>query len=139
MPLKSMRSLGDLLERSDWLVLAAPHTPATRGMMGAAQLARMKPDAVLVNLGRGALVDETALVAALRAGRLAGAALDVTRKEPLSPDSPLWTMPNVLLTPHVSGFGPQYWERAVEQFAENVERFLADRPLVNVVDKRAGY
>jgi phosphoglycerate dehydrogenase-like enzyme len=134
-----LERLGDLLERSDWLVLAAPHTPATRGMIGAAQLARMKPDAVLVNLGRGALLDESALVAALRAGRLAGAALDVTRKEPLPPDSPLWTMPNVLLTPHVSGFGPHYWERAVEQFAENVERFLADRPLVNVVDKRAGY
>ncbi len=131
--------LSELLERADWVALAAPHTDATRGLIGAAELARMRPGAVLVNLGRGALVDEPALVAALRAGRIAGAALDVVRGEPLATDSPLWDLPNVILTPHVSGLGPLYWERAVEQFAGNLERFLAGRPLLNVVDKRAGY
>lgn len=131
--------LPELLEQSDWVVLAAPHTAATRGLIGAAELARMKPGAVLVNLGRGALVDEPALVAALRAGRIGGAALDVVRREPLAADSPLWDLPNAVLTPHVSGLGPRYWERAVEQFAVNLERFLAGRPLLNLVDKRAGY
>ena len=131
--------LPELLERVDWVVLAAPHTGATRGLIGAAELARMRPGAVLVNLGRGALVDEPALVAALRAGRIGGAALDVVRGEPLSPDSPLWDLPNVILTPHIGGLGPGYWERAVEQFAANLERFLSGRPLLNVVDRQAGY
>jgi phosphoglycerate dehydrogenase-like enzyme len=134
-----LERLPGLLGCSDWVVLAAPHTGATRGLMDAGRLALMRPDAVLVNLGRGALVDEEALVAALRAGRLGGAALDVARHEPLAPESPLWTLPNVLLTPHVSGLGPRYWERAVEQFAANLERWLDGRPLFNVVDKRAGY
>jgi phosphoglycerate dehydrogenase-like enzyme len=134
-----LERLPAMLERADWVVLAAPHTQATRGLIGAAELARMRPGAVLVNLGRGALVDETALVAALRGGRLGGAALDVTREEPLPAASPLWDMPNVILTPHTSGLGPRYWERAVEQFAANLELFLAGRPLFNVVDKRAGY
>jgi phosphoglycerate dehydrogenase-like enzyme len=131
--------LPELLERADWVVLAAPHTTATRGLIDAAALARMKPGAVLVNLSRGALVDQAALIAALREGRIAGAALDVVQKEPLAADSELWEMPNVILTPHVSGLGPDYWERAVDQFADNLERFLAGRPLANVVDKRAGY
>lgn len=134
-----LERLSELLERADWVVLAAPHTGATRGMIGEAELARMKPSAVLVNLGRGALVDEPALVAALAAGRIAGAALDVMREEPLPPESPLWGMRNVILTPHTSGLGPRYWERAVEQFEQNLERFLAGRPLFNVVDKRTGY
>jgi phosphoglycerate dehydrogenase-like enzyme len=131
--------LGELLERADWVVLAAPHTAATRGLIGAAELARMKPGAVLVNLGRGALVDEPALVAALREGRIAGAALDVVRGEPLEAASPLWDLPNVVITPHVAGLGPGHWEGAVEQFAGNLRRYLAGEPLVNVVDKRAGY
>jgi len=134
-----LERLPELLGRADWVVLAAPHTQATRGLIGRAELARMKPGAVLVNLGRGALVDEPALVAALQAGRIAGAALDVVSREPLAADSPLWDLPNVILTPHVSGLGPDYWERAVEQFSGNLERHLAGRPLLNVVDKRAGY
>ena len=134
-----LERLPELLERADWVVLAAPHTAATRGLIGPAELARMQPGAVLVNLGRGALVDEPALVAALRAGRIAGAALDVVHEEPLPADSPLWSLPNVILTPHVSGLGPAYWERAVGQFEVNLERHLAGHPLLNVVDKRAGY
>jgi len=134
-----LERLPDLLACADWVVLAAPHTPATRGLIGAGELARMKPTAVLVNLGRGALVDEPALAEALRAERIAGAALDVVDREPLDADSPLWSQPNVILTPHVAGLGPRYWERAVAQFEDNLERFLAGRPLVNVVDQIAGY
>ncbi len=131
--------LDDLLARADWLVLVAPRTAASTGMITAARLARLKPGAVLVNLGRGALVDEPALIAALRDGRLAGAALDVVSEEPLPADSPLWGMPNVVLTPHVGGLAPGHWEGALEQFADNLECYLGGEPLRNVVDKRAGY
>lgn len=134
-----MERLDDLLAESEWVVLAAPLTDETRGLIGVRRLERMRRDAVLVNLGRGALVDEGALVDALRARRIAGAALDVFEREPLPPDSPLWGMRDVILTPHVSGLGPRYWERAADLFAENLKRWLADRPLLNVVDKRAGY
>ena len=131
--------LGELLEQSDWVVLAAPHTPATQRLLGPAEFARMKPGARLVNIARGALVDEAALVAALRGGRLAGAALDVVEEEPLPAESPLWTMPEVILTPHTAGVGPGLWDRVREQFAGNLRRFLAGQPLENVVDKRSGY
>lgn len=131
--------LDDALARADWVVLAAPQTVASKGMIDAAKLARMKPGAKLVNVGRGTLVDEAALVEALRAGRLAGAALDVMEAEPLAPESPLWTMPQVIVTPHVSGLGPRYWERAVDVFADHLRAYLAGEPLPNVVDKRAGY
>jgi phosphoglycerate dehydrogenase-like enzyme len=131
--------LDTLLERSDWVVLAAPHTRESASMIGAAQLARMRPGARLVNVGRGALVDETALIAALQEKRLAGAALDVMAAEPLAADSPLWDMPEVIVTPHVSGIAPRYWERAMDVFAANLERWLAGEPLRGVVDKRAGY
>ncbi len=131
--------LPELIERSDWLVLAAPLTAETRGLIGRDALARMPRHAVLVNLGRGALVDEAALVEALASGRIAGAALDVFEEEPLPATSPLWRMPQVLVTPHVSGFGPRFWERTCELFARNLRRWLAGEPLENVVDKRAGY
>jgi phosphoglycerate dehydrogenase-like enzyme len=131
--------LGELLAEADWVVLAAPHTPETVGLIGAAELARMKPGARLVNLGRGALVDEPALVAALQSGKLAGAALDVFAEEPLPAASSLWDLPEVIVTPHTSGLAPRYWERAMAQFTENLERWLAGAPLRNVVDKRAGY
>jgi phosphoglycerate dehydrogenase-like enzyme len=131
--------LPELLERSDWVVLAAPHTRESARMVGAAELARMKPGARLVNVGRGALVDQDALVAALAAGRIAGAGLDVMASEPVPADSPLWDMPNVILTPHVSGLGPRYWERATDVFAANLRRWLAGEPLHGVVNKHAGY
>jgi phosphoglycerate dehydrogenase-like enzyme len=131
--------LHDLLAASDWVVLVAPHTPETTRLLGTAELAHMRPHSRLLNLGRGALVDQAALVEALRSGRIAGAGLDVFEEEPLPASSPLWDMPEVILTPHTSGMGPDYWERAMEQFRENLTRFVAGEPLTNVVDKRAGY
>jgi phosphoglycerate dehydrogenase-like enzyme len=131
--------LPDLLAASDWVVIAAPHTAATTRLVGARELAAMKPGARLVNLGRGEIVDEAPLVEALRSGRLAGAALDVFEREPLPAESPLWAMPEVIVTPHTSGLGPRYWERVMEQFVANLRRFVAGEPLENLVDKRAGY
>jgi phosphoglycerate dehydrogenase-like enzyme len=131
--------LPEMLERCDWLVLAAPLTAETHGLIGRAELARLRPHARVVNLGRGPLIDEPALIEALAEGRIAGAALDVFHKEPLDAASPLWSMPQVLVTPHVSGFGPRFWERTCELFAANLRRWLAGKPLENVVDKRAGY
>ncbi len=131
--------LGDLLAQSDVVVLAPPLTPRTEGMVGRAQLGRMKRNALLVNVGRGALVDEAALIDALRHGRLAGAALDVTLDEPLPATSPLWDMPNIILTPHISGLRPRYWEEALVTYRSNLRAFLEGRPLQNVVDVREGY
>ena len=131
--------LGELIARADWLVLAAPLTSATAQLIGAAELARMKPGAVLINLGRGGLIDEPALIAALESGRLAGAALDVFEDEPLPAESPLWKLQQVIVTPHISGLDPSLWERGMQLFARNLRAYLDGRPLENVVDKRAGY
>jgi phosphoglycerate dehydrogenase-like enzyme len=132
-------ALGQLLEKSDYVVLATPSTAQTRHLIDAAALARMKEGAVLVNLARGDLVDESALVDALRAGRLRGAALDVFTAEPLPAESPLWRLPNVLITPHVSATTTSFWRRQTDLIVENVRRYLAGERLRNVVDKRAGY
>lgn len=123
----------------DYVVLTAPLTEETRGMIDATVLGRMKPGTVLVNIGRGELVDEAALLKALKSGQLGGAALDVFHQEPLLEDSPLWTAPNVILSPHVSGFTPEYDNRAVEIFAHNLAHYVAGEPLVNVVDRSLGY
>ncbi len=131
--------LHDLLAEADWIVLTVPLTPETRGMIGERELAAMKPGAFLVNLGRGPLVDEEALTRALESGRLAGAALDVFEHEPLPPESPLWSMSQVILTPHSSGLGPRYWERSLDLFRDNLTRWRQGTPLRNVIDKRAGY
>jgi phosphoglycerate dehydrogenase-like enzyme len=131
--------LDEMLGLSDWVVLAAPHTPETDRLLDAERIARMKPGARLVNVARGALVDEAALVEALRSGHLAGAALDVMEEEPLSAGSPLWSMPEVIVTPHISGVGPRFWERIGAQFARNLRRFRDGLPLENLVDKRGGY
>jgi phosphoglycerate dehydrogenase-like enzyme len=128
-----------LLRQSDFVVLAAPLTPRTRGLMDAVRLAQMKPQAFLVNVSRGPLVDEAALTAALRGGQIGGAALDVFAKEPLPPDSPLWDLDNVLITPHSAAFTDKLWERHYSLIAENLRRFLAGAPLLNVVDKAKGY
>jgi len=131
--------LDELLRESDYLLISCPLTPETRGMIGARELALMKPEAVLVNLARGGIVHEHALVAALREGRIRGAALDVTEQEPLPPDSPLWGMENVLITPHVAGTSPRTSRRQFELLRDNMRRFVAGEPLLNVVDRAAGY
>jgi phosphoglycerate dehydrogenase-like enzyme len=131
--------LHDLLAKSDVVVLAPPLTPATRGLIGRAELAAMKPGAFLLNVGRGRLVDDEALIAALREGRIGGAALDVFPHEPLDPASPYWDLPNVIVTPHTSGAMEDYWTPLVGLFADNLRRFERGGPLLNVVDKTAGY
>ena len=128
-----------LLPSADFVVLALPHTPATEGIIGTAELALMRPDAWLVNLGRGALVDEPALVAALGKDEIGGAALDVFATEPLPADSPLWTHPNVIVSPHMSG-DARGWDRALtDLFLAQLTRFRAGQPLENVVDKTLGF
>jgi len=129
----------DLLRQSDVVVLSPPLTGGTRGLVGRAELAAMKRDAILVNIGRGKLVDDAALVEALGEGRIGGAALDVFTHEPLDPASPYWDLPNVLITPHTSGAMEDYWTPLVALFAENLRRFEAGEPMLNVVDKQAGY
>jgi phosphoglycerate dehydrogenase-like enzyme len=131
--------LHGLLPTADVVVVAAPHTRETRGVIGAREIALMSPNAILVNVSRGQLVDEPALVEALRGGRIAGAALDVFADEPLPDDSPFWTLPTVLITPHTSGFRPDHWDAATALFADNLRRFDTGLPLLNVVNKVAGY
>jgi phosphoglycerate dehydrogenase-like enzyme len=131
--------LRDRLPYADLVVIAAPETADTRHLMGAAELAAMRRSALLVNVSRGAIVDEAALVAALAADTIGGAALDVFEQEPLPSDHALWTLPNVLITPHTSGSRPDHWDAAVAMFADNLRRFEAGAPLLNVVDKKAGY
>jgi phosphoglycerate dehydrogenase-like enzyme len=128
-----------MLAESDVVVIAAPLTAATRGLFDETAFAAMKPTAYLVNCARGEICDETALVCALQARRIAGAALDVFPEEPLPRDHPLWRLPNVLLSPHISALSPHYGERAAALFAENLRRFLADEPLYNLVDREREY
>ena len=131
--------LHDLLRAADVVVICAPQTSDTRHLIGAPELSVMRSDALLVNVSRGQLVDEAALVEALRTNRIGGAALDVFEDEPLARDSPLWSLPNTLITPHTSGFRPDHWDAATDLFSENLRRFEAGQPLLNVVDKQAGY
>lgn len=121
----------------DFVVLCLPATPETRRFIGPAELDAMRPGAWLVNVGRGALVDEAALAEALRAGRIGGAVLDVFEREPLPPDSPLWSLPNAIVTPHVAG--PTLPEEAVAAFVANLRRYLRGEPLLDEVDLRRGY
>lgn len=132
-------ALHELLGASDVVVIALPLTASTRGLFDAPAFAAMRPGSFLVNIARGEICDEPALVAALRDGPLTGAALDVFAREPLPSDDPLWSLPNVILTPHISGLTPHYDERATELVAANLRRYLAGEPLYNVVDKRTGY
>ncbi len=131
--------LGRMLPRCDVVVLCAPLTAETRRLVDTAAIARMKPTAYFVNVGRGATVDEAALAEALAARRLAGAAIDVFAEEPPPPDHPFYDLDNVILSPHVSGFMPSYDDRCAELFAENLRRYLAGAPLLNLVDRVRGY
>jgi phosphoglycerate dehydrogenase-like enzyme len=135
----SSSQIDELLSQSDYVILAAPLTPATRSLMNAARFAKMKPDACLINVSRGALVDEAALAQALREKKIGGAALDVFAQEPLPPDSPLWDLENLLITPHTAALTEKLWERHYKLFSENLRRYIAHQPLLAVVDKQRGY
>jgi phosphoglycerate dehydrogenase-like enzyme len=131
--------IDDVFRQADYIVLAAPVTDSTKAIVNAERLALMKPDACLINVGRGQLVDEPALAAALREKKIGGAALDVFPKEPLVADSPLWDVPNLLITPHTAALTDKVWERQYALFSENLRRYLKGEALLAVVDKRKGY
>src|SRR5262245_15936550 len=131
--------LDDLLPRADFVILTVPHTPATEGFMNRGRFQRMKRSAFFINIGRGMTTRLDDLVAALRAGEIAGAGLDVFEHEPLPADHPLWTMPGVLITPHTAGFGPYLDDRRLDIVLDNCRRFAAGRPLRNTVDKAAWF
>jgi phosphoglycerate dehydrogenase-like enzyme len=135
----SSAQIDDVLPQADYVLLCTPVTPATSGMMNAARLSKMKPDAYLINVARGPLIDEAALLDALQHRRIAGAALDVFVEEPLPPDSPFWSLDNVLITPHTAAVTERLWERHYRLIVENMKRFLAGEPLINQVDKQRGY
>ena len=135
----SPEQLPELLGESDFVVLAAPLTEDTRGLIGEESIARLKPGAWVINVARGELVDERALGRALRDGRMGGAVLDTFREEPLPPTSPLYDLPNVILTPHTSWSSTRVLDRSIELFCDNLRRYAAGKPLVNVVDPDAGY
>ncbi len=137
--LGTSKVLDRFLERADVVAIALPLTKETTGLFNAERIAKMKKGAILLNIGRGKIVDTEALVAALKSGHLAGAGLDVTDPEPLPEDSPLWKMKNVIITPHVAGRAELTRTRRTAIFRRNVERFAKGRKLVNVVDKKAGY
>jgi phosphoglycerate dehydrogenase-like enzyme len=131
--------LRDLLAAADIAVVTAPQTSETVGMIGEGELRAMKQDGILINVSRGKLVDEAALARVLADGAIGGAGLDVFEHEPLDRSNPLWAQPNVIITPHTSGFRPDHWDAATTLFAENLRRFDAGQPLLNVVDKSSGY
>jgi phosphoglycerate dehydrogenase-like enzyme len=131
--------IDEVFRQADYIVLAAPVTDNTKAIANAERLALMKADACLINVGRGPLVDEPALVVALREKKIGGAALDVFQKEPLAADSPLWDIPNLLITPHTAALTDKLWERHYAQFSDNLRRHLNGEPLLAVVDKRKGY
>ena len=132
-------ALPELLAQSDFVILAAPLTSDTAGLFGEAAIARLKPGAWVINIARGELVDERALARALRDGRLGGAVLDTFVDEPLPPSSPLYDLPNVILTPHTSWSSTRVMDRSVDLFCDNLRRYAAGEPLLNVVDPTAGY
>ncbi|MGI9148792.1 MAG: NAD(P)-dependent oxidoreductase, partial [Chloroflexota bacterium] len=131
--------LGKLLGESDYLAVCVPHTSETVGLLGAAEITSIKRGAVLINIARGSVVDEAAMIEALRSGYLRGAVLDVVANEPLAADSPLWDLPNVVITPHSMSTGVDENARLTTLFCDNLRRYLAGQPLHNVIDKVRGY
>lgn len=128
-----------MLPRCEYVVIAVPLTHETQGLISAEELAAMKPSAYLVNIARGGLLDEGCLVKALRRGQIAGAGLDVVMEEPLPSTHPLWELPNVLLTPHISGASPIYNDRLSDLLFEDLRRYVAGETLLNLVDKEREY
>jgi phosphoglycerate dehydrogenase-like enzyme len=135
----SPEQIDEVLPQADYVLLCTPVTPATTAIMNAARLSKMKPDAYLINVARGPLIDETALLEALQHRRIGGAALDVFNEEPLPPDSPFWSLDNLLITPHTAAVTERLWERHYRLIVDNMKRFLAGQPLLNEVDKGRGY
>lgn len=131
--------LMEMIPQCDYLVVAAPLTPETKALIGPAAFAAMKPETVIINLGRGPVIDEAAMVEALSTGRIKGAALDVFDREPLPDGHPLYSLQNVLLSPHCADHTPDWLDRAMQFFVDQFERFRKGEPLVNIVDKRLGY
>jgi phosphoglycerate dehydrogenase-like enzyme len=135
----SASAIDSVLPRADYVLLCTPVTPETTGIINAARLRLMKPDSYLINVGRGPLVEEAALLQALKDRQIAGAALDVFDEEPLPSDSPFWTLDNLLITPHTAAVTERLWDRHYKLIVENMKRFLAGEPLLNQVDKSRGY
>jgi phosphoglycerate dehydrogenase-like enzyme len=135
----SPADVNKMLAGSDYVAIAAPLTPETRGMIGRAQIEVMKKSAVIINVGRGPVIDEPALIRALESGRIRGAALDVFDTEPLPAGHPFYRLQNVLLSPHCADHTPGWFESAFDCFLDNFDRFRKGEPLQNVVDKSAGY
>ncbi len=131
--------LDDALRGCDALVIAAPALPETERMIGAGQIALLNRGAIIVNVARGKIVDDGAMIRALESGHLGGAVLDVFDREPLEPSSPLWTLPNVVITPHSSGFRPDHWDDIIDLFSESLRRFQRGEPPLNLVDCSVGY
>lgn len=134
-----LAQIDELLPKADFVLLCTPVTPATTGIINQERLHKMKFGSYLINVARGPLIDDRALVEALQQQRIAGAALDVFTEEPLPEDSPYWSLDNVLITPHTAAVTEKLWERHYELIVENLNRLLADKPLLNEVDKRRGY
>jgi phosphoglycerate dehydrogenase-like enzyme len=132
-------ALEEMLPQCDYVVVSAPLTPETRGMIGDAAFEAMKPEAVVINVGRGPVIDEPAMVRALSKGRIKGAALDVFDNEPLPEGHPFYSLPNVLLSPHCADHTPDWMDRAMQFFIDQFERFRKGEPLMNIVDKARGY
>ena len=131
--------LAEVLPEADYVVIAVPETVATKQLIGAGEIAQMKAGARLINVSRGSLLDEAALIRALRAGTLGGAALDVAATEPLPAGSPLWKAPNLLITPHTSAVSDRLWPRQTELLLQLLERWFSDQELINQVDFAKGY
>lgn len=132
-------AIKSMIKECDFVVVCVPLAPSTRGLIGEAELSAMKPGAFLVDVSRGGVVNHTALIAALQEKKIGGAALDVFPEEPLPAASPLWKLPNLLISPHVSGISAHYTERALAMFADNLKRYLHDLPLLNQFDPQRGY
>jgi phosphoglycerate dehydrogenase-like enzyme len=128
-----------MFKECHFVVVTVPLTPQTQGLVNAKALNALKPGAYLVDISRGGVVDQAALLESLKSGKLAGAALDVFPEEPLPASNPLWQMPNVIVTPHISGSSPHYEERALDLFSENLHRYLGGLPLYNIFDRERGY
>ena len=135
----SLEGMEMVLKDSDYLVLAVPLTQETKGLITAKQLALMKPSAIIINISRGEIVDESALIAALQEGTIAGAGLDVFETEPLPADSPLWQMENCIITPHCAAMSPQYMTRATDLFCRNLDAYLKGETMPSLVDPKRGY